>query len=305
MHLQKTAGAILFLLTSVFTILSCGEADNTDISEYQSCTEYGEPLYIGKLSDARLTEISGMAFSRKNNGVFYLHNDAGHSAIVYVINTKREVLGTLVFSNLNAEDWEDIAIAKCGDDDCIFIADTGDNSEERDNVSIIKFTEPTIDPDTPFNSMLIEDVESMTLAFLDKPHDVEAMAVDENMSIYLFSKQLGYSAYFRTDGFYHNTEKTPEYVGRIELEEEESVTAADIHPDGLQLLLRTNDSLYEYTFGDKSEINSLTGLSYSSIEAGSDEQGEAVAYNPNSGSIWHTSEAVSDEYPAVYEIRCK
>jgi len=305
MHTHTTNVATLVLLTILFGFISCGESEQADPGIFYSCSEYGEPLYIGKLQDGRLTELSGMAFSRKNNGVFYVHNDAGHSAIIYVVNTKREILGSLVFNDVTAVDWEDIAVAKCGDDDCIFIADTGDNKEERDDISILCFVEPSIDFDTPFYSMLITDVESMSLTYLDKPHDVEAMAVDENMGIYLFSKQLGYSAYFKADNFNTKSTQTLSYMGRIGIDEDESVTAADMHPDGLHMLLRTNDNIYEYTFTEGSDIESLAALSYRTIGAGSEEQGEAAAYNATTGSIWHTSEAVSDEYPAIYEIRCK
>ena len=304
MHIHKTNVSTLVFLAILFAFISCGESEQADPGIFQSCSEYGEPLYIGKLQDDRLSELSGMAFSRKNNGIFYVHNDAGHSAIIYVVNTKREILGTLVFNDVSVEDWEDIAVAKCGDDDCIFIADTGDNKKERDEIRIIRFVEPSIDFETPFYSMLITDAESMSLKYLDKPHDVEAMAVDD-MGIYLFSKQLGYSAYFKTDEFSTKSSQTLAYMGRIDINEDESVTAADMHPDGLHVLLRTNDNIYEYIFTESSDIESLTALSYRTIGAGSEEQGEAAAYNAITGSIWHTSEAVSDEYPAIYEIRCK
>ncbi len=302
---EKAIFAVYFSLILISTVSACGESQPIEPDEFQSCSEYDNPLYIGKLKDDRLTEVSGMAFSRRNKDIFYLHNDAGHSAIIYAMNTSRDLLGTMVFNDLDNEDWEDIAVAKCGNDDCIFIADTGDNKEDRDEVRVIRFVEPSLDSDTPFASMLITDVESMTLTYLDKPHDVEAMAVDEDTGIYLFSKQLGYSAYFRADGFSTKTSQSPSYMGRIDIKEDESITAADIHPDGLHLLLRTNDSIYEYNFDEKASIQSLAGLSYRTINAGSEEQGEAAAYNSESGSIWHTSEAVSDDYPAIYEIRCQ
>src|SRR5438309_1605081 len=62
----------------------------------------------GIVNIAGLTEASGVAASRNNPGVLWTHNDSGHPAQIYALDTQGRLLGT--YAVPGNTDNEDIAI---------------------------------------------------------------------------------------------------------------------------------------------------------------------------------------------------
>src|SRR5690606_10690255 len=105
-----------------------------------------EPRRTGTLP-ADVAESSGLAASRSHPGVFWTHNDSGDEAFVFAIDSAGRLLGRVRVTGAENHDWEDIALAPCGDDagDCLYIADTGNNLGSREEVAIYRVPEPAPD----------------------------------------------------------------------------------------------------------------------------------------------------------------
>lgn len=127
----------------------------------------------GEVATSDLTEASGLAASRDHPGVLWSHNDGGARPGVFAIGPDGSDLG---FHELpvDAVDVEDMAIAGSNAGDMLYLADIGDNAEQRASVSIFRFAEP--DPAVPGP---IESVERFDFTYPDRPHNAETLLVDE------------------------------------------------------------------------------------------------------------------------------
>ena len=117
-----------FFLT-LLIISSCA-----DIPEDQNVdsVEIVETVVLPKI----INETSGLEIL---NEVFITHNDSGGEPSLYFFNLDGEIINSKKleqesFWEIYNNDWEDIT----ADEDYIFIADTGNNFGNRDNLNIIK-----------------------------------------------------------------------------------------------------------------------------------------------------------------------
>ena len=196
----------------------------------------GKSLYkmekTGTLPSA-VNETSGLALGSKT-GNFWTLNDSGNPAELYEIDAVGNLISQLKLPKLNNSDWEDLAQDTKGN---LFIADVGNNSNQRKDLTIYK-----VNPKTPDNFETIRLSYADQTAFPPLPDrrnfDCEATVWHQN-KLYLFSK---------------NRSKTNRYVKLYSIPDSEGtyvatssdsvyskamVTAADISPDGKTLALLT------------------------------------------------------------------
>ena len=110
-------------------IFSC--SDGQEKQEYESAIVL-ESIVLPKI----INETSGLEIL---NEVFITHNDSGGEPSLYFFNLNGEIINSIKleeesFWKIYNNDWEDIT----ADEDYIFIADTGNNFGNRDNLKIIK-----------------------------------------------------------------------------------------------------------------------------------------------------------------------
>jgi hypothetical protein len=136
-----------------------------------------------------LRESSGVAVSRRHDGVLWTHNDSGHETYLYALNFQGEVLGTFRLTNTENIDWEDIALGPCpgAGNECLYIADTGDNLYNRQSVSIYVIPEPDLPPEAD-GLWDTEVAQRFDVRYEEGPQDVEAMAVGPGGEILLVSR---------------------------------------------------------------------------------------------------------------------
>ena len=113
----------------VFIIYGCSNGQKSEVYENAIVLE---SIVLPKI----INETSGLEIQ---NEVFITHNDSGGGPILYFFNINGEItnsikLGEKSFWKIYNYDWEDIT----ADEDYIFIADTGNNFGNRDNLKIIK-----------------------------------------------------------------------------------------------------------------------------------------------------------------------
>src|SRR5947209_266214 len=74
----------------------------------QAAPAFANPLTNGILNITGLSEVSGVAASRNNDNVLWVHNDSGHPAVAYAIDVQGRSLGK--YNLPGNTDNEDIAI---------------------------------------------------------------------------------------------------------------------------------------------------------------------------------------------------
>ena len=131
-----------------------------------------------------INETSGLEFYNNN---FITHNDSGGEPSLYVFNEDGEIIETIDLNKnpdfeIENNDWEDIT----NDNEYLFVADTGNNFGNRDNLNIIRVSKGTDFMVDGIIEISYSDQES----FFPRPkhkYDAEAIIVIED-KIALFSK---------------------------------------------------------------------------------------------------------------------
>src|SRR5690606_31051496 len=72
--------------------------------------EFAKAARLTLLKEKRLSEISGIAASVVNPGLFWVHNDSGGEPEVYLIDKSLNILLTCRLEGIENRDWEDITI---------------------------------------------------------------------------------------------------------------------------------------------------------------------------------------------------
>jgi len=119
----------IYLLAGL-TLFGCSnkEIDSAEIDTVEIISKIVLPKIIN--------ETSGLEFYNNN---FITHNDSGGEPSLYVFNEEGEIVETIGLNKnpdfeIENNDWEDIT----NDNKYFFVADTGNNFGNRDNLNIIR-----------------------------------------------------------------------------------------------------------------------------------------------------------------------
>lgn len=266
----------LIIATAAITLSLNNDKPITDVDNW------GVGVSQGLVSSSVGTEISGVISSRQYTNVLWVHNDSGDSARIYAVSTKGEHLATVNLVNVNAFDYEDIAIDA---QNRIYVADIGDNAMIRDSVQIYRFAEPVNLTDT-----IDITPEVITLTYPDGSHNAETFMVDPiNGDLFILTKtDKGNSILFKA--------KSPISSGTTLIEVQsidlnnELTTAGDISPNGNIILVRTYDHLYAWYRTDGISIERTLTTPPLSWPVQGEQQGEAVGFSANGKNYFTISE---------------
>lgn len=185
-------------------------------------------------------------------GVLWTHNDAG--SVLFAADADGNVLARFRVEP-RLVDWEDIALAPCpGGGSCLYMADLGDNYEERKSLKILRVAEPdpagveTPEPGNAAREPLRADVFPVLLP--DGPRDIEAMLVLPGERILAVTKGRNDPVtVYRYPGPLRPDTVTLEEVQRLTSGPRilpRQVTGGAVFPDRRLVVLRTYESLRFY-----------------------------------------------------------
>jgi hypothetical protein len=235
---------------------------------------YGAPVTQCSVSDPRLAEISGVATAGQS---LLAMNDGGDSAQVFVLDAGCAV-GAVRSASVDPYDPEDLALAPDG---TLWLADTGDNRQDRPTVAMIG-----IRPDGS---------ASLTrLTYPDGAHDAEALLLAPDGTPYLVTKEvLGASAVYRpdaplADGATLTMSKVAQLgftltgtpggpVGRAG---QLLVTGGAVSGDGQRLALRTYTDAYVWPLSGSDVVGALRAAPVR-VALPDSPQGEAISFAAN------------------------
>src|SRR4051812_16997325 len=69
---------------------------------------FAGPTIAGQLASPPRLETSGLAASRRNPDLLWVHDDSGGASALYAVTTRGEAIGTLKIRGTKNEDWEDL-----------------------------------------------------------------------------------------------------------------------------------------------------------------------------------------------------
>ena len=271
---------------------------------WKACAAYGPPIETGRIADRGLKEISGLAVSRKNPGVLWVHNDSGDGPFLYALSTAGALLGRLELKGARAVDWEDLALGPCDAGDCLYVGDIGDNKAMRKSVAVYRLVEPAVQAATPFGEMVVDSVTRFDLVYPKGPRNAESLAVHPNGTVYLLTKKRSTTATlfaFSTAASDRPIRLQP--VGNVKIAQglSRKITGMDIHPDGRRLLLRTYSNVLERRLEPGDAFTQIAQSPERLVPSATEPKGEAVGYDPVHGGYYQISEGTR---PTVYCVGC-
>lgn len=214
----------------------------------------------GVMTDARLSETSGIAASRSRPGAFWVHNDSGHGAELHLMSNDGQRLATVGIAGVGNVDWEDMAAFTLDGRRYLLVADTGDNGGIRRTLSAVVVEEPAEVTD----GMRLTPAWTLRFRWPDGARDCEAIAVDAVAGeVLLVSKKRVPPELFRIALRPASDEvQTARRVGRLrgiaqptasELQRNpvygryrSQVSGADLSPDGRTLAVLNYQAVYVY-----------------------------------------------------------
>ncbi|HEY3391818.1 MAG TPA: hypothetical protein VGK58_03870 [Lacipirellulaceae bacterium] len=196
------------------------------------------PREVGRLRSPELREISGLAASRRNAEVLWVHNDGGAKR-VFAISTAGTLTGEVRIRE-KIDDIEDIAIGPGKEDgvDYVYVGDIGDNESTRRKVRLIRFPEPDVSGKREAK-LRAEKVEVFELKYPDGPHDSEALMIDAVLGdVLIVTKEKDRSRLYvvAVSELRENVDNPLELVGYLSVDE---VSGGDISASGNFVALRS------------------------------------------------------------------
>lgn len=237
-----------------------------------------DPQVLCRITDTRLAEISGITWSAKHDGVWWVHADSGNGPYVYALDGRTcDVLARVRIAAIGARDLE--AIGTGVDPQgrkVLWLADIGDNNDVWPEVRLHAILEPS--------RLVDQQVRATTYRFTypDQPHNAEAIIVSPTSAqVWVVTKQLARGGVYRvplsTSGV-----ATAERIGDMG----GLVTDAAMSPDGTRFVIR--DYFAARVFLAPVSASSLDAPT--SVGLPEQPQGEAVSFTRDGGALVVASE---------------
>ena len=259
------------------------------------CTPVGMPTALPD----ELRETSGVAVSLDHADTYWTHNDAG--SVLFAVNGQGVIIGRFPLSE-TARDWEDLAVSTCPQGgSCLYLADLGDNYEERGDIKLLRAREPD-----PTKSDTLR-VDAFPVSLPDGARDIEALLVLPGERILFVTKGRNHPLTV----YRYPPPLRPDTVVLEEVQQlserarifPRQVTGGAAAPTGRLVVLRTYESLRFYTVDGDTLIEVQDGLV--NLRTLSEPQGEAVGLGLD-GSVVLTSEGGPGGGPgSISRLRCR
>lgn len=152
---------------------------------------FSGPIIAGTLEAPPRNETSGIAASRRNADLLWVHDDSGGKDLLYAVGTNGALRGTLqIGGGVKNEDWEDLASVELDGKAWLVIGDVGDNDAKRRSVRVHFVEEPSAARLAVAGQLAERPAATLRLRYEDGPHDCEAIAIDaRERALYLLTKR--------------------------------------------------------------------------------------------------------------------
>jgi len=268
----------------------------------QNSPDFANGVNMGELQYEWLNEASGLAASQKNENVLWSHNDSGDDNIIYALNLRGEHLGIYTIDGVDARDWEDMAVGPGPDEgeSYIYIGEIGDNYSQYDEKYIYRIPEPDVDAGQEPVETTLTGVETITYQYPDGNRDSETLMVDPNTKdIYVVSKREWEDIrVYRAPYPQSITELiTLDQVATLGLY---YVTAGDISPNGLEILIKTYSTIYYWSCSTDQSLWEAFDNEPVLVPYIEELQGEAVCWAADGSGYFTASEESDDIQSHLY-----
>lgn len=265
-----------------------------------NCSSWGA---FTQSATTNFPEISGIAASRRNPGVFWVHNDG--SSRLYAIDGAGNLLQRYIPTSLSG-DWEDICVGPGPDPSkhYLYVGDIGDNNTNRTNTRVVRFEEPIIPPTT--QPAISITGESFYYQYPTGPHDCESLMIDwETSIVYLWTKQSGGGDVYKFPSPMNSSWTAGNPVTLTQVTTGGSglggLTGGDASRDSQRVIIRGLGSpCWEFARPAGGSFDSIFTQTPCPIPTISGQRYEAICYSTHGDELWTITEQSSGPNAPLY-----
>ncbi|MEV6524111.1 hypothetical protein AB0M43_19350 [Longispora sp. NPDC051575] len=291
--MRRLASLLTVTVAGVWLLPSAAVADPTPTP---SAAPPAKGVAVCKITDARLSELSGMVALDNGYAVMNDAPDAGEAnpPKIYFLDNACKITATWTDANQQARDPEDLAVAKDG---TLWIADIGDNhSTEPDNkrATIALWKVP---------ASRQGKAQLFRLKYPDGAHDAEALLLDANDNPVIVTKDSVSGIYVPTGPLVPGNEgttlkkagdftatRTGTPGGPVPIISQSLVTGGANSPDRKKVALRTYTDAYEWDVPNGDVVGAITTTKPRITPLPDEPQGESITYTRDGAAFLTVSE---------------
>lgn len=284
---------LIFYLLSLVVAVSCFQKKGAPADSAAFMPSHR----LAQLTNSELGEVSGIATSVANPGLFWMHNDSGNPAVVYLVDEDLKVRLSCKLKGVRNRDWEDIAIGRGPDKTkrYVYVADIGDNNARYALKHIYRFEEPVLADQS--GEIVITNFDRITFRLEDGKKDTETLMIHpETGDAYIVSKREKPVYVYELEYPFSKDTLTAKKVISLPLTQ---IVAGDFSPDGNEILLKNYDNVYYWDLDGKSMAEGLKQTP-AVINYTEEPQGEAIAFNLDGSGFYTLSERITGEKTYLY-----
>ncbi|WIM93179.1 hypothetical protein ACTOB_005150 [Actinoplanes oblitus] len=241
---------------------------------------------VCQVDDKRLDEVSGLVatdagYVMVNDGA----DEASHRKIFY-LRPDCSLRRTVSYPS-RPRDTEDLQL---GRDGTLWVADIGDNGQNRDTVALWRLAPGASKP------------KLFRLSYPDGAHDAEALLIGADGTPVVVTKTPGSAGIYVPEGALRSGGTTPlRAAGSVSVPMTTTsnpfslpgrlvITGAASSPDGSRVVLRTYADAFEYDVSGGDVVKALTTGTPRQVALPDEPQGESVAYTADGTALLTISE---------------
>jgi hypothetical protein len=281
----KTVNRFLILLVCV--AIGC----HTKKQEVPTTDSFLKAQALGTLSE-KLHEASGLVESIQHPNNFWMLNDSGNPAEVFLVDRNAQTKLVCKLKGITNRDFESITMGRGNDSTktYVYAGDIGDNNAQYDVKLVYVFEEPT---DLSATEVTISNFDTLQIVLPDGKRDSEAMMTDPiTNDLYLFSKREDSIRLYRVKYPFAKGKITAEKLATLNLQ---SIVAADMSVDGKEVLIKNYDAIYYWKNEKGESLEKLLQEKPQVLPYDRERQGEAIAWARDGSGYYTVSEKVDGQ----------
>ena len=283
----------------------------------------------GDVNAPPVDEASGLAVSGYSSRYLWTHNDSGDEPRIFLLDLGADSQGndgseTASSSDANSKtsssqllagewtlegasnrDWEDMAAGPGPEEGVhyLYIGEIGDNRAQYDFKIIYRFPEPNISTNSTTSTIPSQQVDRILFRYPnDVQMDAEALLVDPlTTDIYIITKREEPVTVYRLA--WPQSTDAPMTADKVATLPFTQVTAGAISPNGLQILLKTYETIFLWTRNPEESIVDALMRPPARIPYTPEPQGEAIVFGSDGQRFFTLSEERNNIKPKLYEYR--
>ena len=302
------------------------------------------PFSRGDVNAPPVDEASGLAVSGYSSRYLWTHNDSGDEPRIFLLDlgadsqgndgseTANNIGGNSTSSNTNStssnkttttnstllagewilegasnRDWEDMAAGPGPEEGVhyLYVGEIGDNRAQYDFKIIYRFPEPNITTNSTTSTIPSQQVDRILFRYPNGVQmDAEALLVDPlTTDIYIITKREEPVTVYRLA--WPQSTDAPMTADKVATLPFTQVTAGAISPNGLQILLKTYETIFLWTRNPEESIVDALMRPPARIPYTPEPQGEAIVFGSDGQRFFTLSEERNNIKPKLYEYRRK